>query len=188
MKKWPEDGSPVRFEDLVAPIADWLRNTTLGDRAERRMTYAGFELGERESAGCLQPDEALSPESIAYNMESQGRDSFDVAVGIAVQLGLEQGRRVDGRHASRMPAMPAMRVIDALLLPEVQAGLKWIALPLPGGVVLPQQTIGVDRGKIRWCDGTYHPTAIRPTHFGSEAALGLPQLLGPCTLVDARQP
>lgn len=86
------------------------------------------------------------------------------------------------------------RVIDALQLPDVIAGRKWMALPLPsvGGsppptLTLPQQTVGVDpeRRRMYWCDGTYHPTAARPSHFSSEAALTLPQLLGECTLVDA---
>jgi hypothetical protein len=89
-----------------------------------------------------------------------------------------------------------VRVIDALQMPEVLAGKKWMALPLPsiGGRTpladfhLPQQTIGVDpeRGRMYWCDGTYHPTAVRPSYFGSEADLSLPRLLGECTLIDAK--
>jgi hypothetical protein len=87
-----------------------------------------------------------------------------------------------------------VRVIDALGMPEVLAGVKWMALPLPsvGGqppptFILPQQTVGIDpeRKRMYWCDGTYHPTAVRPSHFSSEVALTLPQLLGECTLVDA---
>lgn len=83
-----------------------------------------------------------------------------------------------------------LRVIDALLLPDVLAGAKWIALPLPGGIVLPTQTIGVDpdRNKMYWCDRLYDPRALRPTYFGTEAALTLPQLLGECTLIDAEKP
>lgn len=80
-----------------------------------------------------------------------------------------------------------LRVIEALLLPEVLAGAKWIALPLPGGMVLPTQTLGVnaERKTMHWCDRTYDPRAMRPSHFGMEAALTLPQLLGECTLVEA---
>lgn len=83
-----------------------------------------------------------------------------------------------------------LRVIDALQMPEVLAGAKWIALPLPGGMVLPTQTIGVDadRKKMYWCDRIYDPRAVRPSHFGTEAVLTLPQLLGECTLVDAEKP
>lgn len=80
-----------------------------------------------------------------------------------------------------------MRVIDALLRSDVQDGSTWIALPLPGGKVLPSQTLGVNprRGRMYWCDRVYDPRAVAPTHFGSEAALVLPQLLGECTLVEA---
>jgi len=77
--------------------------------------------------------------------------------------------------------------MEALQLPEVLDGSKWIAMSLPGGRVLPSQTLGVDavRGKMYWCDGIYEPRAMCPSHFGTEAALTLQQLLGYCTLVDA---
>ncbi len=88
-----------------------------------------------------------------------------------------------------------LRVIDALQLPEVLNGSKWIALPVPGigrdtsDHVLPTQTIGVDpsRRKMYWCDGFYDARAIRPSHFGTEAALTLNRLLGECTLIDAKK-
>ncbi len=89
-----------------------------------------------------------------------------------------------------------IRVIDALLRPDVLDGSQWMALPL-GDIGfglpapdfhLPQQTLGVDpeRRRMYWCDGIYHPSAARPSHFGSEAALKLHQLLGDCTLVPAK--
>ena len=88
-----------------------------------------------------------------------------------------------------------MPVIEALQRPDVLAGSKWMALPLPSvsgrqsppDFTLPQQTIGVDpeRRRMYWCDGTYHPSAVCPSHFSGEAALTLPQLLGECTLIDA---
>ena len=91
--------------------------------------------------------------------------------------------------------MTRLRLIDALQRPDVLDGTKWMALPLPSvggwtppaGFILPTQTLGVDveRKRLYWCDGTYAPRAIRPSHFGGEAALTLPQLLGECTLVDA---
>jgi len=89
-----------------------------------------------------------------------------------------------------------LRVIDALLRSDVRDGSKWIALPLPGIggrpspiESLPQQTIGIDpqRNRMYWCDGVYHPSAVRPSHFGVEAALTLPQLLGDCALIDAKK-
>lgn len=101
------------------------------------------------------------------------------------QLRRHEASRAVGQVASRPP-----RVIDALGSADVLEGRRWIALPLPGGVVLPTMTIGIDpeRGKMYWCDGTYHPGALRPTYFGREAALTLGQLLGECTLVDPTPP
>lgn len=88
-----------------------------------------------------------------------------------------------------------LRVIEALRLPEVLTGAKWIALPVPSigcgqqpaDFTLLQLTIGIDpeRGRMYWCDGGYHSGALRPSYFKTEAALLLPQLLGECTLVDA---
>lgn len=94
-----------------------------------------------------------------------------------IQSGLERARSAGKR----------LRVIDALHLPEVLAGEKWIALPLPGGVVLPSQTVGVSpRGRLHWCDRVYDPRVMIPSHLGTEAMLTLPQLLGGCTLIDAK--
>lgn len=85
--------------------------------------------------------------------------------------------------------MKPLRVIDALLLPEVLAGSRRIALsPASQGSpsLLPPQSLGVDpqRGRLYWCDGTYHPAAEPPTYFSSEAALTLPLLHSVCTLID----
>ncbi len=92
----------------------------------------------------------------------------------------------------------AMRVIDALQLPSVQDGTAWIALPLPdiaiarslpAGFTLPGQTLGVypARGRMYWCDGYYDARAACPSHFGAEAALTLPQLLGACQIVTPEE-
>jgi hypothetical protein len=92
-----------------------------------------------------------------------------------------------------------LRVIDALQLPEVLDGSKWITLPVPvlgtGGREttidhdLLSMTIGVDPGRqqLHYCDGTYDARAAMPTHFGSSAALTLKRLLGECKLVDAKK-
>ena len=93
-----------------------------------------------------------------------------------------------------------LRVIDALLLPEVLDGSKWFALPVPTSVLgpdrsetvdhnLPTMTVGVDpvRRKTYYCDCIYDARAAQPTHFGTEAAFTLKMLLGECKLVDARK-
>jgi hypothetical protein len=92
MTMWPTNNEPAAFAHIVEPLARWFRLYQEG----RVETYDGLPLGEREAAGSLQPVDALTPESLAYNLTNQGRDVVDVILGLAVQLGLEQGRRLPG--------------------------------------------------------------------------------------------
>jgi hypothetical protein len=85
-----------------------------------------------------------------------------------------------------------MRLIDALQLSEVRDGSKWLRLPvahLGTHHELPAMTIGIDpdRKAIYYCDGTFHPTALKPSYFGSEATFTLERLFGECALVDAKK-
>ncbi len=90
-----------------------------------------------------------------------------------------------------------LRVIDALQLPEVLDGSKWLRLPVPvfrtGQETidhdLPTMTIGADpaRRKMYYCDQIYHPSAMCPTYLGTEVAFTLDRLLGEYRLVDAKK-
>ena len=90
-----------------------------------------------------------------------------------------------------------LRVIDALQLPEVLAGTKWLRLSVPvlgtdretTDHDLPTMTVGADpvRRKMYYCDRFYDSLAICPTYFGTEAAFTLGRLLGECWLVDAQK-
>lgn len=91
---WPDNDVPVNFEALVEPIARWLRSY-IGGRVE---IYDGFPLGTQEAAGALQPIDALTPTSIDYALNHQGRDAYDTIIGLAIQLGIEQGRRLRTRQ------------------------------------------------------------------------------------------
>ena len=91
---WPDTAVPVNFEALVEPLARWLRSY-IGGRVE---IYDGLPLGDQESAGALQPIDALTPASIDYALTHQGRDVYDTIIGLAIQLGIEQGRRLRTRE------------------------------------------------------------------------------------------
>ena len=90
-----------------------------------------------------------------------------------------------------------LRVIDALQLPEVLDGSKWLALPVPVSGTdrettdhgLPTMTIGIDpaRCTMYYCDQIYDSRAARSTHFGTEVAFTLKMLHGECALVDAKK-
>jgi hypothetical protein len=91
MTTWPTENKPARFERITEPLARWLRAwIARGDYK----TYDGLPLGQHEAAGALQPSDALTEESLTYNAIHQGRDVLDVVIGLAVQLGIEQGRRL----------------------------------------------------------------------------------------------
>lgn len=89
------------------------------------------------------------------------------------------------------------RLIDALQLPEVLDGSKWLRLPVPmlgtGRETtdhdLLTMTVGADpaRCKMYYCDRISDPRAMCPTYFGTEAAFTLDRLLGECTIVDAKK-
>lgn len=90
-----------------------------------------------------------------------------------------------------------LRLIDALQLPQVLDGSKWLRLPVPvlgtdretTDHDLPTMTIGADptRRQMYYCDQIYEPRAMCPTYFGMEAAFSLGRLLGECKLVDAKK-
>lgn len=90
-----------------------------------------------------------------------------------------------------------LRLIDALKLPEVLDGSKWLRLPVPvlgtGRTTtdhdLPTMTVGIDpeRRKAYYCDRLYAPRAMRPSYFGTEAAFTLDRLLDECRLVNAKK-
>jgi len=88
-----------------------------------------------------------------------------------------------------------MKLIDALQLPVVLDGSKWIRLPVPvlgtdretTDHDLPTMTVGADpaRRKMYYCDRL--PDVRAMTCFGTEAAFTLNRLLGECRLVDAEK-
>lgn len=90
MSTWPNDNKPIDFESIVEPLARWLRAYQAGHTE----VYDGLPLGRQESTGSLQPVDALTVASLEYNLTNQGRDVIDVVLGLAVQLGIEQGRRL----------------------------------------------------------------------------------------------
>ena len=55
--------------------------------------WSGPQLGKHERATCLTPIEKLKNENLQYELEDQGRDKLDALISLAIQIGIEQGRR-----------------------------------------------------------------------------------------------
>ena len=107
LKEWPDDGSPARFEKIVVPVARILRQILTKRRRvipqrNLKIKYSGLRLGKSERATCLDVDELLRPEQLCEIYENQGRDVVETIVGLAVQLGIEQGRRLERQNTPRI--------------------------------------------------------------------------------------
>ena len=103
MKKWPTDlAKPAYFESLADPIVKALkfvnRNGGIRIADDVIIPYKGYTIGQEDLACAFDPVESLSPERRNYGRDNQSRDIYDVLVGIAIQLGIEQGRRFLRRH------------------------------------------------------------------------------------------
>jgi len=97
MKKWPENNKPAAsFESIVAPLKAAIKFAYKMSRQNinKNIPYKGFDIGQSQLAGCFHANESLSAKQLQFVLEDQGRDALDEILGLAVQLGIEQGRRI----------------------------------------------------------------------------------------------
>src|SRR3989304_4553686 len=96
MKEWPENNKPADFEDIVKHLKMALKFAYKMRRQNlhKDIPYDGFDIGHQQLAGCFHANETLSVKQLQFVLEDQGRDALDEILGLAVQLGIEQGRRV----------------------------------------------------------------------------------------------
>lgn len=95
MTTWPKDGSPLDFEDLSAPVVKAIRFAYELIRRNRGNTipWSGPPIGQREAACSLGAKERLNRVMLMESERDQGRDALTEIVGLAIQIGMEQGRR-----------------------------------------------------------------------------------------------
>jgi len=95
-KGWPDDGQPADFEKLATPLVRAVRFAYDLKRknADKDIPWKGPDIGWRERATCLSPKEQLTAERLGYSEEDQGRDPLVEIIGLALRLGIEQGRRI----------------------------------------------------------------------------------------------
>jgi len=104
---WPDDGSLVDFAKLIEPLVGVMKaGYFMRRRPIESLSYKGYNIGQRERATCLAPDDAFKKESLERAKE-QGRDLLDVVLQVAFQLGVEQGRRHEKRQL-----FPWMRIFE----------------------------------------------------------------------------
>ena len=97
MVKWPKDNEPVSFEYITEPIVDAIQFAYEMKRVnkDKDIPYNGLDVGRKEAATCLRAYDQLSSYNLACSHEEQGRTALEEIVGLAVRLGIEQGRRIE---------------------------------------------------------------------------------------------
>lgn len=90
------EDKPYSFDEIAEPI---LRAIRFAYKLERRnkgrsIPWRGPPIGRNEAACSPDFKERLRAGNLAYADEDQGRDALEEIVGVALQLGIEQGRRI----------------------------------------------------------------------------------------------
>lgn len=95
-KKWPADDEPASFEDITRPLARAVRfayNLKRKNR-DKDIPWTGLDVGPGVEHVSFGAAKKLAASNLKYSEEEQGRDALEELLGLAVQLGIEQGRRI----------------------------------------------------------------------------------------------
>lgn len=94
--EWPPYNAPACLEDLAGPIynAICFAYQLTRQNADRDIPWSGPEIGVNQQANCPLAAEQLRAENLAYALDDQGRDALMEIVGLALRIGIEQGRRI----------------------------------------------------------------------------------------------
>lgn len=93
---WPDKLKPIDIEALSKPLRKaFLQTVSLKKKQPISITYTGPEVTNNLGALAVCPGakERLMQDSLEYNKE-RGRDSLDMLILLALQLGMEQGMRL----------------------------------------------------------------------------------------------
>lgn len=95
MTKWPKDDKLMQFDVLVAAVCKALKVAyVLAPKAfGENIPWIGPSLPKSMAHICLPFNDLLTREQLEYE-ESQGRTILEIIIGIAIKLGIEQGRRI----------------------------------------------------------------------------------------------
>jgi len=93
-KEWPADNKPASFEDITDDLVKAVRTAYKLQPTDKPINWKGLPIGEDDRSRCLEIAHSLSPAQLKYSDEEQNRDPLTTILGVAVQLGIEQGRRI----------------------------------------------------------------------------------------------
>lgn len=94
--KWPKNNKPADFSLLAEAVRDAIKQTY---RLRRRSTkkdvdWKGPEAPNHLLAVCGEFRDRLTASRLKWEYQDQGRSTIDIIITIAIQLGIEQGRRM----------------------------------------------------------------------------------------------
>ena len=95
--EWPENGDPLMFEDLCASVRrsiDSAYKLKVKNLSEG-IPWNGPELGQ-EDEHLDDPSKKLTGDYLRWARRERKIDALDVIIAIALQVGMEQGRRSIG--------------------------------------------------------------------------------------------
>jgi hypothetical protein len=118
-RKWPDNDEPLDFDSLTTPL---LKAIKFAYKLERKnkgqaIPWSGPDSGVHAGYS-LHPKQQLSAENLRYSDEEQGRDALEELIGLALRLGIEQGRRI----TMTGPEIKTLRL--ELLLAEIKSKEK----------------------------------------------------------------
>jgi len=93
---WPKDDKIVSFVEITEPIREAIlfAYTIKRKNKNRSIPWNGLDIGEDEKCTCFSPKDQFHLDNLRYSEDEQGRDALDEILGLAVRLGIEQGRRI----------------------------------------------------------------------------------------------
>ena len=95
MADWPKDDGTMRFWELTNPVCAAIKEIyTMKRRKHGDIKWTGPATPEFLLATALTFDERLTKEMLDYDENEQDREPLEILVGFAVQLGMEQERRM----------------------------------------------------------------------------------------------
>lgn len=95
MTDWPADDCNLSFWELTNPVCAALKKIySLKRKNHGDVEWTGPSTPKFLLSTSLTFEERLSKDMLDYDEHEQGRDPLEILVGIAVQLGMEQERRM----------------------------------------------------------------------------------------------
>jgi hypothetical protein len=93
---WPKDGSPLGFSELSDALVNAVNFAYKLERQNKRRSipWHGPERQPQDFACGGSIKWTLSAKQLAYSEIEQDRDALREIIGVAIGLGIEQGRRI----------------------------------------------------------------------------------------------